>query len=197
MVELASGKLLDACLQERFFDPLGMTGFYGQMAVLFGSEDALDTGQVDIIGHSGSDGTFARAWPALDLMVFYFTQSRGGLTGLRLERDFDRLLVHTDPVQVPEQYRPYLGVYQGDNEAIEVIIHNNHLAVDIPSFLVVELEDPLSRGKFYAKGRWYWVRENTLSVQFVYGRNGEVTAMKFYEGSGFTTLSKIHTDQTD
>ncbi len=169
----------------------GMTGYYGQMAVLFGAVDALETGKVDIIGHSGSDGTFARAWPALDLMVFYFTQSRGGLTGLRLEREFDRLLVHTDPIEIPEQYQPFLGVYQGDHEAIEVIVHNNHLAVDIPSFLVLELKDPLSRGAFYAQGRWYWVRENSLSIQFVYGRGGEVTAMKFYEGGSFTTLRKI------
>ena len=171
----------------------GMTAFYGQLAMLFGFDDALETGMIDIIGHSGSDGTFAWAWPELDLMVFYFTQSRGGLTGLRLEREFDRLLVHTDPVEMPEQYKPYLGTYQGDNQTIEVFVHNNHLAVDVPSFIILEMTDPLSRGKWNPKGRWYWIRDKTLSVEFVYAADGEVTAMKFYDGSNPTILLKIQT----
>ena len=32
-----------------------------------------------------SDGTWAWAWPELDLMILYFTQTKGGATGLQLE----------------------------------------------------------------------------------------------------------------
>ena len=36
-------------------------------------------------GHSGSDGTHAWAFPEEDAIVVYLTQSRGNLTGLRVE----------------------------------------------------------------------------------------------------------------
>ena len=49
-------------------------------------------GEVIAFGHSGSDGTYAWVWPAQDLMVLYFTQSRGSITMNRMEAVIDSLL---------------------------------------------------------------------------------------------------------
>jgi CubicO group peptidase (beta-lactamase class C family) len=53
-------------------------------------------------GHTGSDGTHAWAFPEQEAMVLYFTQSRGTLTGLRVEERLGELLlgVPFDPLQV-------------------------------------------------------------------------------------------------
>jgi CubicO group peptidase (beta-lactamase class C family) len=43
-------------------------------------------------GHNGSDGTYVWAWPELDLIVCYFTQSRGGRTGRPFEKALGKLV---------------------------------------------------------------------------------------------------------
>jgi CubicO group peptidase (beta-lactamase class C family) len=68
--------------------------------MLYGAGEASGDGKPTVFGHSGSDGTWAWAWPELDLMVLYFTQSRGNRTGITLERTIERLLVK--PEQVDE-----------------------------------------------------------------------------------------------
>src|SRR6185503_11117124 len=67
----------------------GLTPHYGQMSVLHVPSQHPEASPV-VVGHSGSDGTIAWAWPARDLMILFFTQSRGGLTVIRLERDIER-----------------------------------------------------------------------------------------------------------
>jgi CubicO group peptidase (beta-lactamase class C family) len=59
-------------------------------------------------GHAGSDGTWAWAWPEHDLMVLYFTQSRGNRTGIALERAIERLLINTKPARndLPDKPAP-------------------------------------------------------------------------------------------
>jgi hypothetical protein len=51
-------------------------------------------------GHSGSDATYAWAWPEQELMVLYFTQSRGSVTMSRMEAVIDSLLAR--PIQMEE-----------------------------------------------------------------------------------------------
>ncbi|MCH2183423.1 MAG: beta-lactamase family protein [Mariniblastus sp.] len=65
---------------------------YGQLMHLYDRE-----GEVNVFGHSGSDGTYAWAWPAEDLMVLYFTQSRGSGTMFRMEAVIDSLLARPIP----------------------------------------------------------------------------------------------------
>jgi len=60
---------------------------YGQLMHLYDQD-----GKVVVFGHSGSDGTYAWAWPEEDLMVLYFTQSRGNITMNRIEAVIDSLL---------------------------------------------------------------------------------------------------------
>ncbi len=65
----------------------GLESSYGQLMHLYDNG-----GKVIAFGHSGSDGTYAWAWPAQDLMVLYFTQSRGSITMNRMESVIDSLL---------------------------------------------------------------------------------------------------------
>ena len=67
----------------------GLKVYYGQMWQVYVSDD--EKREVTAFGHSGSDGTYAWAWPGEDLMILYFTQSRGQQTRLLLEAEFGAL----------------------------------------------------------------------------------------------------------
>ena len=71
-----------------------LSASYGQLMHVYNQDD-----KVVVFGHSGSDGTYAWAWPEEDLMVLYFTQSRGNITMNRIEAVIDSLLARpiTDP----------------------------------------------------------------------------------------------------
>ena len=137
--------------------------YYGQMSVLNVSPD----GQLRVFGHSGSDGTWAWAFPEQDMMIFYFTQSRGQVTGIRLETDLDRLLLdpeYAPPPEVLETYQPYLGTYVSESAAsmgdeFTVLIHNEQLGFDIPGLFIFELQDPSTEG-----GRWHFQLDGRLSI---------------------------------
>src|SRR6185503_7792990 len=60
-----------------------------------------DKPEVVAFGHGGSDGTFAYCFPAIDLMAFYFTQSRGTLSGVAFETALQEHLV--DPLLKSER----------------------------------------------------------------------------------------------
>jgi len=60
---------------------------YGQLMHLYETG-----GKIVVFGHSGSDGTYAWVWPSENLIVLYFTQSRGSTTMIRMEAVIDSLL---------------------------------------------------------------------------------------------------------
>jgi CubicO group peptidase (beta-lactamase class C family) len=164
--------------------------YYGQMSVLNISSD----GRLHVFGHSGSDGTWAWAFPEHDMMIFYFTQSRGQVTGIRLEADIDRLLVNPEYAPAPEifeKYQPYLGTYVSESavsmgEQFTVRIHNDRLGFDIPSLIIFELEDPLIES-----GRWYFQLDDQLSIEFIRGRAGNIAALRFYEPGYTHMMTKV------
>jgi len=164
--------------------------YYGQMSVLNVSSD----GQLQVFGHSGSDGTWAWAFPQHDMMIFYFTQSRGQATGIRLETDIDRLLANPEYVPMPEiveKYQPYLGTYVSESaasrgEEFTVLIHNEHLGFDIPGLFIFELKDPLGDGD-----RWYFHLDDGLSIQFIRDRAGAIAKLRFYEPGYTHTMTKV------
>ncbi len=164
--------------------------YYGQMSVLNVSSD----GQLQVFGHSGSDGTWAWAFPEHDMMIFYFTQSRGQVTGIRLESDIDRLLVNPEyapPLEVVEKYEPYLGTYISESpasmgEEFTVLIHNEHLGFDITGLFIFELEEPLAEG-----GRWHFQLDEQLSIEFIRDRSGNIAALKFYEPGYTHRMTKV------
>jgi CubicO group peptidase (beta-lactamase class C family) len=132
----------------------GLKVYYGQMMVTHRASENANERPV-VLGHSGSDGTNAWAWPERDLMILYFTQSRGGLTPVRLERPIDRLIIHPGEALVEEEVRERLGPYVGsymanydkfDNEEFTVTIQDGKLVLDVPSQLVFELLEPDEKG---------------------------------------------------
>jgi hypothetical protein len=154
------------------------------MAILYADQDAGLDAKPIAFGHNGSDGTWAYAWPQRDLMILYYTQSRGQATGTRLEQEIDRLLLHPGRqravAEVPPMYKPYLGVYLADfaahnNEEFTVKVVNGHLAVDIPSQLVFELHDPDE------EGRWKFKMADEIAVSFERDADGIVNLMKIYQ----------------
>jgi CubicO group peptidase (beta-lactamase class C family) len=164
--------------------------YYGQMSVLNISSD----GQLQIFGHSGSDGTWAWAFPEHDMMIFYFTQSRGQVTGIRLETDLDRLLVnpeYTPPPEIVDKYQSYLGTYISESaasmgEAFTVLIHNDRLGFDIPGFIIFELEDPPTKG-----GKWYFQLDSQLSIEFIRDRSDNISGLRFYEPGYTHRMTKV------
>ena len=112
--EAAVGRMLEPVSRTTMMGSNGNapTGFrsleswYGQMMVSY-HVAGKEKGQPVAIGHSGSDGTCAWGWPDKDLVILYFTQSRGGMTPLRIEESIDDLIIHHGAEeQVPKILRP-------------------------------------------------------------------------------------------
>ena len=163
----------------------GLEMYYGQMWILYMETDAADGAEPVLFGHSGSDGTWAWAWPNLDLIVLYFTQSRGQGTGIALEADIDRLLIHPGAEEkveeVPEEYEPYLGVYTATSGPLRgkeftVLVQNGHLAINLPQEIVVELKEPDEEGK------WYFATvDESIAISFDWNLASDVVAMKIHQ----------------
>lgn len=158
--------------------------YYGQTAMVYIDTQAADTTQPVIIGHGGSDGTYSWAWPDLDLMVLYFTQSRGGASGIKLEKDIYRFLINPDEklakVEIPDELKPYLGKYTSSigtftNVEFTVLMQNGKLAVDIPGQMIFELTEPDE------KGMRYFVITNLVGVTFDKDKTGKITALKIHQ----------------
>jgi hypothetical protein len=169
-----------------------LEAYYGQMAIVYVNETNGVSG-VEVIGHSGSDGTYAWAWPKLDLMILYFTQSRGSASGIKLESKIDELLIHPELEELNnrarEQYARYLGSYTANygpfrNTEFIVTIQNGALAVDIPNQLVFELDEPDEEGK------WHFKLIDEIAVSFELDDNGNVTMMRLHEAGYINELPK-------
>src|SRR5207237_8297471 len=122
----------------------GLRPWYGQMAMLYAPGDNPDRAKVAVIGHGGSDGTGAWAFPAEDLIVCYFTQSRGQTTTIRLESTIQDALLGGGKKQLPDEWKPYLGPFYATfahykNTAFQIVSRGGRLALDIPDQLVFEL----------------------------------------------------------
>ncbi|MBN1190219.1 MAG: serine hydrolase [Dehalococcoidales bacterium] len=79
-----------------------------------------------------------------------------------------------------EQYEAYLGAYVANfgsfkETEFNVLVQNNHLAVDIPGQMVYELDDPDTEGK------WYFRISDQIAVSFQEDENGEVTGMRLHQ----------------
>jgi len=174
-----------------------LEAYYGQMAILF-SDSA--TGEPEVIGHSGSDGTYAWAWPEQDLMILYFTQSRGSTSGIKLESMIDELLIHPELAEinagVREQYANYLGSYTANfgpfrNTEFTVTVQNGRLAVDVPNQLVFELEEPDEEGL-----RRFRIMPQ-IAVSFSLDDGGNVTSMSLHDSGEINTLTRGPPTQED
>jgi len=172
-----------------FYD---LEAYYGQMAILFTNSTTTEQ-EVEVIGHSGSDGTYAWAWPEQDLMILYFTQSRGSTSGIKLESRIDELLIHPELAEinaaVRERYANYLGGYTANfgpfrNAEFSVTVQNGRLAVDIPNQVVYELNEPDEEGLRHFK------TEDELAVSFNLDDGGSVTTMLLHQSGYVFELPK-------
>ena len=172
-----------------FYD---LEAYYGQMAILFANSTTGEP-EVEVIGHSGSDGTYAWAWPEQDLMILYFTQSRGSTSGIKLESRIDELLIYPELAEinarVRDQYANYLGGYTANfgpfrNTEFTVTVQNGRLAVDIPNQLVFELNEPDEEGL-----RRFKIMD-MIAVSFNLDDGGNVTSMLLHESGYVNELTK-------
>ena len=156
----------------------GMKTYYGQMSVLNAIGDTPEKAKVIVFGHSGSDGTIGWCFPQQDLIICYFTQSRGQATPIRMESVLDREILHAgEPVTpIPVEWKPYLGTYYANfahykNAPFRVVFQSGHLAVDIPDQLVFELKEPDK------EGRWAFVISDKITIGFKKDAEGKVISM--------------------
>jgi CubicO group peptidase (beta-lactamase class C family) len=185
----------------RFTD---LTAYHGQMAVLHAAADPVDGEpppgvEPTILGYSGSDGTIAWAWPERDLMILYFTQSRGGATPIRLEQEIQRLLL--DPAEatdeaVPAEYMEYVGTYNANfgpfrNEPFEVLWRDGGLALDIPSQFIFALD------QVDEQDRWSLRDDPAVEISFVADEVGGVSALRIDQGGGTIDVPKGQPESQD
>jgi CubicO group peptidase (beta-lactamase class C family) len=171
--------------------------YHGQMALMHVDGEPVDGvpppgAEPVILGYSGSDGTIAWAWPERDLMILYFTQSRGGSTPLRLEAEIQRLLLEpsTGPVaEIPVGYGDFLGTYTANfgpyrNEPFEILWRDNGLALDIPSWFIFPLdrvgEDEL----------WSLRGVPGAELDFARDAGGVVTGLRLHQGGSVFDVPK-------
>jgi CubicO group peptidase (beta-lactamase class C family) len=164
----------------------GLEVYYGQMAVLHVPLGSGGEEPATIVGHSGSDGTIAWAWPERDLMILYFTQSRGGGSALRLEEAIDRLLIAPetyagDDEAVPAELRPYVGTYVSDwlnhmKEDFVVAANGDRFTLDVPSLMKFEL---VPTGE---EGRWCFSISRDVTVWFERDEDGAVDCLRLQQG---------------
>jgi hypothetical protein len=136
-------------------------------------------------GHDGSDGTWAYAWPKHDLMVLYFTQSRGNRTGVELEAVIDRLLLGgTDAAPIVEDLTaeaaaPYLGLYWAEplQRPMIVVLHNDGLALELPWRSLRELKRTAEAHV------WAYASNPDNLVKFHRDGDGPATAMELRQTS--------------
>ncbi len=114
--------------------PTGLSGTragYGQFWSLW-SDGAADSPKRFAFGHGGSDGTMAWCFPERELIVLYFSQSRGGLTPLAFEEELDRVLFGHE--RVHRDCADFEGWWHSESEDRPVLVlrRNGKPTMDIP-----------------------------------------------------------------
>lgn len=173
--------------------PCGFFGLkpqYGQMSMLYAPGESPTRTDVRAFGHGGSDGTGAWVFPAEDLIVCYFTQSRGQISTVRLETTIqDALLQREGSDKVPDEMKPLIGTYYADfgpfkNTPFRVLFRCGKLALDIPSQLVFELKEPDK------EGRWQFVLTNAIAISFKKDSGGKVLTLVLHQSGMSFELPK-------
>ena len=125
----------------------GLKTHYGQMSMLYApGESPAPDGSKGIRPRRFRCSTGAWAFPAEDLIVCYFTQSRGQVSTIRLETTIqDALLRGESADSVPDELKPLIGRYTANfgpfkNTHFQVVFRSGKLALDIPGSIGVRAE---------------------------------------------------------
>jgi CubicO group peptidase (beta-lactamase class C family) len=158
--------------------------FYGQHWMIYQeSMSEQHKEALPIFGHGGSDGTLALVFPEQDLMVFYYTQSRGGLSTFRFEELVAPLvgLEGAPPRKRPtlDQLKQYVGDYlvDGGKGHAWITICKNRLRLELPGGAGALL--PLWPD---ASGRWeFGETVPGIAVSFEKDQSQAVTGMRLLQ----------------
>lgn len=151
-----------------------LTFGYGYLMTVLTRENADDPAKapkVVVFGHNGSDGTHAWVFPEQDVMVFYFTQSRGTLTGMRVGEVLAELFLGVIPAE--EQAQPpleeFLGYYwEHDDDSYRAMVRDGEdLALEIPGKGIVALG-------YLGNDRWKLIPNPSEIISFDRSADGEV-----------------------
>ncbi len=135
----------------------GLETFYAQQWMVYADAD----GELVAFGHNGSDGTHAWAWPERDLIVLFFTQTRGTLAGYDLEAAIDQLLIRGDVnghreklrarAEAPVNLERYAGIYWDEDNMrafYDVRLEGERLSISRPGGFVSGLVPTGTPGHF-------------------------------------------------
>ncbi|PCH80352.1 MAG: hypothetical protein COB96_03475 [Planctomycetota bacterium] len=131
--------------------PTGLPGLraeYGSLMQLWTAPTTPETeGEREVIafGHTGSDGTHAWVFPEQNAMAFYFTQSRGTLSGFAVEEALGELFLGVPVVDLRHTAPPmeqYLGYYkEHDDDSYSAIVRDgDDLAIEVPGIALFPLD---------------------------------------------------------
>lgn len=152
----------------------GLHAFYGQQWIVYADQN--DPPQRIAFGHDGSDGTHAWVWPEEDLMVLFFTQSRGTMAGLALEPLLQRLLVDQDldapePDVDPRRLSELAGLYWDETAEHAYYVvepQGRGLSLERPGRMRIVLVPADEPGRFEHEGgapAWVeFIRDDTEAV---------------------------------
>lgn len=155
--------------------PTGLPGLrtdYGCLMQLWtGPVKEGDGREVVAFGHTGSDGTHAWVFPEQNAMALYFTQSRGTLSGYRVEAALGELFLGVPVAAAPAAppLEPYLGYYweNSDDDYRAIVRNGDGLALEVPGRAVLSLT--------YAGGDRWTVPQEAEALVFDRADTGEVT----------------------
>lgn len=155
--------------------PTGLPGLrtdYGCLMQLWtGPVEEGDGRELVAFGHTGSDGTHAWAFPEQNAMALYFTQSRGTMSGLRVESALGELFLGVPVVAAPAAppLEPFLGYYweNSDDDYRAIVRDGENLALEVPGRAILSLT--------YAGGDRWTVQHEAEALVFDRAESGEVT----------------------
>lgn len=163
--------------------PTGFPGLqtdYGDQFQLWTTPPDSESGdrEVQVFGHTGSDGTHAWVFPEQEAIALYFTQSRGNTTGLEVEEVLAEVFLGApyDPNQAAPPFEDYLGLYwEGPGDLHRAIVRDgDHLALEILGKAVAEL-------RYVGDDRWKIRREPANVLAFHRDDTGRVTGFRIGE----------------
>lgn len=137
----------------------------------------LDSSALPVFGHGGSSGTVAIALPSEDAMVFYFTQSRGTLTGNFLTQLVLQELGYTEKKEIAAT-AVSADTYEGI--AGEYMIRENAWRVEPTEGGISLISGRLVPIRFLAVADTFFVQPYMdWDVRFVRGQSGEFDKFVF------------------
>jgi len=141
-------------------------------------------------GHTGSDGTHAWVFPQQDIQAYYFTQSRGTLSGLAVEEALGELVFGVAAAKLEQNANPdeYLGYYwEGENDRYRGIVRQGEgIALEILGEGVVELI-------YQGDDRWRFEPNPSVVLAFQRDDSGAISGYKIddHEEFKFTPSAEL------